>query len=373
MIRWEKKTVALQCTVALSRKAMKRTFLTSLLPLVMLLSVVVWSVERSSRTQEKGNGEAAQHTINGQWTVVSAGVGDSVRDFQFLDENHGWAITAHSVWKTTDGGQTWAEIRKAPTVKLLEHYEPQETMEEVQFLSQTEGWVVEGTYLIHTTDGGASWERTKPDNVTIRSVRFLDRDNGWFVGQLLRLPSRKGEVETWHPVIYGTKDRGENWRRLYMGPEEHYPLWDVWPLSSKDIWAVGFSILHSDDGGATWKKVRINNWEGARGMPGQVRFSDSGIGWITVNEPGGYLFTNDAGQRWESRPVSIVPGGFADVVYVSPTEAWGVAGDIYQSSDSGSTWVRVLEGDYFRIQYLKDKNLLFASGKHLAKCKIPLR
>jgi len=90
--------------------------------------------------------------INGKFTVVSTGVGDNIRDFQFLDENHGWAVTRHSVLKTTDGGQTWMEIRTAPNHKVSEHYAPQETMEKVQFLSQAEGWAVEGSHLIHTVD-----------------------------------------------------------------------------------------------------------------------------------------------------------------------------------------------------------------------------
>lgn len=350
---------------------MKRTYLIASLALVAVVAVLVWLLERSSHIQQVGNREATTQAINTEWVEMSAGVGDDFRDFQFLDENHGWAITAHSLWKTDDSGQTWAEMRKAPTVKLLEHFEPQETMEHVQFLSQGEGWVVEGSSLIHTTDGGASWEKHKPDGVTIRSVRFIDIHNGWLVGQLLRVASRKGEVESWHPVIYGTKDGGNNWRRLYMGPEDHYPLWDVWPLSSKDISAVGFSILHSDDAGARWNKVHIKDWQGVSGMPGEVRFLDSNVGWMKTSERGGYLFTNDGGKTWEPRPVSIVPGGFADLVYVSPTEAWAVAGGVYHSSDSGRIWTKVSEGDYFRIGYLVTARSLFAARRSIAKYRLP--
>jgi len=301
--------------------------------------------------------------------MISTGVGDSLRDFQFLDENNGWAITAHSIWRTDDGGHTWTEVRRAPTVKLLNHYEPQETLESVQFFSPSEGWVIEGTSLIHTTDSGATWEKYKPDGVAIRSIRFLDRDNGWFVGQLLRLPAVKDEFETWHPVIYGTKDGGNNWRRVYIGPEERYPLWDVWPLSSKDIWAVGVTILHSDDGGASWNKVPLKDRRGVSGMPVEIRFLDSNVGWMKTNEPGGYLLTTDGGNTWEPRPVSIVPGGFADVLYVSLTEAWGVARDIYRSNDSGITWTKVLDGDYFKLQHLKEGGILFVAGKSIAKRK----
>jgi photosystem II stability/assembly factor-like uncharacterized protein len=349
---------------------MKRTFLISVLVLVALVSMVIWMVERTSRTQEKGNSKASD-AIKGQWTVISAIIGDNLRDFQFLDENHGWAITTNSIWKTDDGGQTWTEVRKAPTVKLLKYYEPQETLEKVQFLSQTEGWVVEGNHLVHTTDGGASWQKHEFKNVIVRSFRFLNRENGWFVGQLMRLPLRKGEVEIWHPVIYGTKNGGRNWQPLFIGSDEHYPLWDVWPISPTKIWAVGFSILHSEDGGATWNRVHIKDWKGVSGMPIEIQFLDSNVGWMKTSEGGGYLFTSDGGKNWEPRPVLIVPGGLANVVYVNPIEVWGVAGNIYHSSDGGKSWVEVLEGDYFRIQYLRDQKILFAVGKSIAKCVLP--
>lgn len=350
---------------------MKRTHLISLLGLVVVVVIVAWSLQTPSRTEQKRNDKAATQAISGKWTVVSEGVVDNLRDFEFLDENHGWGVTKHSLWKTADGGRTWKEIRKAPSVKVLENYEPLEIMEQIQFLSESDGWIVEGNYLVHTTDGGGSWQKHEVQNVIVRSVRFLDQDNGWFVGQVLRLPSRKGEIEGWNPVIYGTKNGGTNWRRLYMGPDERYPLWGIWPVSAKDIWAVGSSLLHSDDAGATWEKVYIKDRLGVSGMPYAIRFLDSNVGWIKTNEPGGYFVTHDGGKTWEPRSVSIVPGGFADIAYTSPSEAYGVARAVYHSNDSGRTWTKMFEGDYLRIEYLSSARCLFAAGSSIAKYRFP--
>lgn len=349
---------------------MNKTYLISLLAAAVVVAVIARSLERTSRTQQKGGDELITQTTNDRWMLLSNGVGDYFRDFHFLDEDHGWGVTKHSLWKTDNGGRNWTEIRTASTVKLLEHYEPQETLERVQFLTRSEGWVVEGSYLIHTTDGGASWQKHKPDNVLVRSFRFLNSENGWLVGQWLQLPTKSEEVETWHPVIYATKDGGKNWRRLFTGPEDHYPLWDVWPISSKDIWAVGFSILHSDDGGASWDKVNIKDWQGVSGIPGEVRFLDSNTGWIKTNETaGGYLLTNDGGKTWEQRPIPADTDFIDDVLYVTSTEAFVVAGNIYRSTDRGKSWVEVTEGDYSAIEYLKDQDILFAAGKDIAKYK----
>jgi photosystem II stability/assembly factor-like uncharacterized protein len=324
------------------------------------------------RTLSQGGSTPAATTKEDseQWEVASGVIEGEVRDSDFLDETHGALITAHSLWKTDDGGQKWKEIRAAPRVRILSS-EAQDLFERVNIVSPTECWAVEGSYLVHSTDGGASWQKHAFEHVVVRSVRFLDRDSGWFVGQVLRVPSIPGELESWHPVIFCTKNGGASWGALYVGPEDRVPLWDVWPISSQDIWAVGFSILHSDDGGARWMKASLNDWQGVSGTAIEVRFLDKSVGWIKTNGPGGYFFTDNAGKTWEPRPPPIGNAFVEDVTYVSARNAWAVAGDIYQSTDGGKFWKDVEKGEYSRIQYLKDKGVLLAEGKNIAKYKLP--
>ena len=271
------------------------------LPLIALsLLVLNYLSASNARQHEISEVATANHPL--PQTVKPTLPAKPFRDVDFLDKLYGWGVTDHSLWKTTDGGQNWTEVKTSPNIKTLEHYEPQEVMEKVQFINQENGWVVEGDYLIHTTDGGGSWGKQEIKNVIIRSFRFIDSNNGWAVGQLLRLANKKQEFESWHPVIYATTDGGRTWRNLYTGPEDHYPFWDVWPVSSSDIWAVGFAVLTSRDGGKNWKKIHIEDRGGAVGMPIKVRFINSQTGWMITNEGSdGYLFTDDGGKTWKPR------------------------------------------------------------------------
>ena len=93
---------------------------------------------------------------------------------------------------------------------------------------------------------------------------------------------------------------------------------------------------------------------------------------MTTNEPGGYLFTNDGGRTWEARAVAAASGSVSDIVYVTANDAWAVGKGIYHSTDGGRLWSKELDGDFSRIQYLKDKGLIVALGeKRIAKRQEP--
>ncbi len=350
-------------------ETMKRLHLTSTLAAGLAFIMMSGRQGWSSRAQHE---QVKPGPVN-QWTIFSPPEGRPFRDFQFLNETQGWAVSDHQIWKTVDGGRSWTDARAAPKVKLLRNYEPQETMEGVSLVSPIGAWVVEGSYLVHTTDGGASWEKQEFEHVIVRSCRFADHNSGWFVGQKMRLPQTKEEVETWYPVVYGTKDGGKSWRRLFTGPENPYPLWDVWPVSSTEVWAVGVSILHTTDAGKTWAEVHVDSRPEVSGMPSSVHFLDSNYGWITTNQAeGGYWFTSDGGKTWDVRGEATPDGwAFGEVVYSSPSDVWAVSGGVFHSDDGGKTWAKVLNGDYSRIQYLKDQRVLFATGHELARYKLP--
>jgi len=337
--------------------------------LLLLLAGVVGSRWVRTDNSPVQNDRTAPHTATAsdERADLSKTPQADFRDFLFLDEHHGWAVTSYALWKTDDGGQTWEEIKKSQLRKLFDKIETLDVFEMLQFFDGTEGWVVEGNHLSHTTDGGVSWQDQEFEHVTVRSVRFIDRNRGWFAGQLMTLPRKKGDVEHWHPIIYETEDGGKKWRCSFIGPEDHYPLWDIWPISSTSIWAVGGLIVNSSDGGATWRKVKVSDWSGVGGMPFRVRFLDSRTGWIITNAPGAYLMTSDGGKTWEPLPTEPGTQGFTDVVYTSVAEAFGVRRALYHSTDHGQTWTKVADGDYYRVRYLREGDFIFAGGKGVIK------
>src|SRR5947209_18960956 len=80
----------------------------------------------------------------------------------------------------------------------------------VQFVDRDEGWAVGDEGVVwHTIDGGRSWEREPPGGrASLRSVQFLTPFTGWIAGRE-ELPHNGGSVG----VLLFTQDGGLRWRR----------------------------------------------------------------------------------------------------------------------------------------------------------------
>jgi len=93
---------------------------------------------------------------------------------------------------------------------------------------------------------------------------------------------------------------------------------------------------------------------------------------MSTNAWGNYIFTNDGGASWEARPVSqIQVGGLGEIAYVSSNQAWALANGVLYSTDSGRTWTKVLDGDFYFIKYVPVARCLFVVGSQVSKYKLP--
>ncbi len=84
----------------------------------------------------------------------------------------------------------------------------------VQFIDRDEGWAVgDGGAVWHTIDGGRTWERQPTGTIaSLRSLQFLNPYTGWVVGRE-ELPHGAGSTG----VILFTRDGGLRWQRLSSG------------------------------------------------------------------------------------------------------------------------------------------------------------
>jgi photosystem II stability/assembly factor-like uncharacterized protein len=337
--------------------------------LLSLIAGVAYIYAPRLRSQKVRGSVAAPPPHPGGWDVRQIDTGLPFRDVQFLDQTVGWGTTSEGLWRTTDGGGHWSLVRNTQSAKLpVVNFSSDEIMDGVQFLNAGEGWVVEGGHLIHTTDGGGTWVADGIENTLVTSCFFLNPNEGWSVGQRMRLPKGPGSVDTWHKIVYGTKDGGASWSRLYEERDDDpYPIDGLCATSRDDIWAGG--TVHSTDGGVTWKPVNIQDRTGVGGGPCSITFLDRLVGWITTNGPGGYLYTGDGGANWEPRPAppDFNGSGPRPLVYVNPTEAWAAAvAGMYHSTDTGKTWVKVLDGHYTGVLLLGNEGTLMAFGRDFA-------
>jgi photosystem II stability/assembly factor-like uncharacterized protein len=153
----------------------------------------------------------------------------SPRAIRFLDARNGFVSGQNAnLWRTRDGGETWARVplsfpSKAP--------EPSPTLLGMFFEDARRGWLVgEAATTLRTRDGGETWEAVNvgAGRATLSAVSFAGAD-GWIVGYLPDNAARS--------VVYRTRDGGQTWalERTLDGEE----LRAVQALDADTAWAVG--------------------------------------------------------------------------------------------------------------------------------------
>src|SRR5207302_3584010 len=113
----------------------------------------------------------------------------------------------------------------------------------VQFVDRNEGWAVGDDGVVwHTIDGGQSWER-QPTGVraSLRSIHFLNPYTGWVAGRE-ELPHGQGSAG----VLLFTQDGGLKWRRI--GSRFFPGLQRVQFVDNKTGFAVGDGTEHFPSG-----------------------------------------------------------------------------------------------------------------------------
>jgi photosystem II stability/assembly factor-like uncharacterized protein len=128
----------------------------------------------------------------------------------------------------------------------------------VQFLDRNEGWAVGDEGVVwHTIDGGKTWER-QPSGVraSLRALHFVNPYTGWVVGRD-ELAHGGGSAG----VLLYTKDGGLKWQRVTLNtmPGLHRVWFDA---TGKTGFVAGdgseeypTGLFRTDDGGGTWQPV----------------------------------------------------------------------------------------------------------------------
>lgn len=255
---------------------------------------------RTWKKQESGLKKAplyAVHFLDGErgWACGGPGDGPRARGHILM----GGDMSAAAVLRTIDGGKTWKNIW-APTnftltcIRMLDgkrgvigshggprhadgdtvtssdggkSWRPRRCFRALQALCFVDGktgyaagtrvsvgffpqprdplYLRKKTRLIKTTDGGHRWKPLKHPELggrdELTGIHFADVNNGWACGSA--------------GVILHTGDGGATWKQQKSGVEE--PVRDVFALSPKEAWGFGYggTVLHTTDAGGTWEKV----------------------------------------------------------------------------------------------------------------------
>ena len=268
----------------------------------------------------------------------------------FPDQQNGWAVgPLGRVIQTSDGGATWLH-RLLPT---------DADFNAVYFLNAKIGWVGGGfdgharygekltgkACIWQTTDGGKSWRRlvqiengrkeahSHPE--TVNRLLFKNRREGWAVthGSTKKPhPEINGATPTEYGRILHTLDGGRTWKQVYYG----FPLKHI--ARRGDRWCVaGYGIAISSDG-KKWKNVALHTISFA------VAFADRD-NVIAVGEAGGYAQSANGGSDWTLSKPKILQETHMDAIgFAGPNVGWigGSAKEhhdgLFTTSNGGKTW-----------------------------------
>lgn len=227
-----------------------------------------------------------------------------------MNATQGWGITADAIFRTMDGGRTWAKTLPPPG------HRPTASLA-AGFFGTADAWVAaaatSGVTVYRTTDGGQAWRHTSvqianpqasptaspPQTESPQHVTFLDPSHGWI--WVSPGPAMGGEAGT----LIATTDGGAHWTAVSVAKVREGSLPAVPYLGIKS----GFSFTSATDG---WMTVRA-----------------------TMRAAAAVYVTRDGGRTWRRKawPPSLAP---AHIVGLSPLSA---------ATGGGPLGFAVLEGN----------------------------
>lgn len=97
--------------------------------------------------------------------------------------------------------------------------------------------------ILRSKDGKRWFQVVSPTNSTLTAITFADAQQGWIVGH--------------DASILHTADGGKTWKLQYFKPEDNKPLFGITALDAQHAYAVGAYglFLVTQDGGENWSAV----------------------------------------------------------------------------------------------------------------------
>jgi hypothetical protein len=292
------------------------------------------------------------------------GAGVFIEHLRFLPANplYGWALgrieaaPGYSLWRTQNGGASWSRT----DIGLL----PASEFHSFDPLSETLIWARSHHRLFKSTDGGSSWAEVQFDLPNIEKALFLDDNTGFILS--------RDDAAGVHR-FYKTLDGGQGWQPLH---ERQYIDHDSYfvALSSTQAGFVDYrhQEIHMLDKhssavslrnmprlvpdaaplslseGATWFAAGSLSTSFGRQLPGDdfMTYSTQNLLWAST----------DRGSSWQRVKVPAAENCWGLVAIRSQGNAvWALDlnGTILSSSDGGASW-QARRFDRYAIEEVKD-------------------
>jgi len=295
------------------------------------------------------------------WVNQSNGwVTSDLKSIYFDDESNGYACGSYSAFiYTTDGGMMWFPTTGASGVNFE------------AFTKDPGGnwWttVKEGE-IYKSTNAGMNWVEKYSGNKELYSITFQNSNNGHAAGQDgvvlyttnggenwnagvnnfgLRLAKTRaagavGFAIGWKGNVLKSLDGGQTWNPVGAATyTRHGENRGIWFLNENNGFLCGsFGLRKTTDGGVSWTDV---DPPAQNALLNAVKFNDASNG-LAVGAHGEIYKTTDGGSTWSlsstsSFALSDVHYASSSVVYATGYDPDTPFGVILKSTDGGSTWV----------------------------------
>jgi photosystem II stability/assembly factor-like uncharacterized protein len=230
------------------------------------------------------------------------------------------------------------------------------TVSEPHFVTADIGWMTDFRGLYRTLDGGNSWQKVViADGAEVRSVYFSDVRNGWAGG--------------WDGVIYHTTDAGQTWRKQQTSLD--YQIQQIFFVDALRGWATAFicypdlrrmaALMRTSDGGDKWEILLNVEADSPRAVTSLV-FVSANEGWGIDSWQYNIVHTVDGGKTWKIQQRRM-DHGWNSLSFINDREGWAIGGDgIAHTSDGGETWDYQLDYKPGEENYLE--GIAFTDNKH---------
>lgn len=294
---------------------------------------------------------AVSNNSGASWTIPGVSLNrEDLRVISFLNDQFGYALGGSAtagdslgvVMLTNDGGNSWSQLSFNPKYRLYSG----------DFITTQTGFVSSrgNAGVFKTTDGGATWaQQTLPITSTstiIYSTEFWDEQTGY--------------VATSGGDLLKTTDGGANWVAL---PDPHgtSAIYDIELFSVADLIATGSSgkTYRSTDGGTTWTNLNpTTSTIYACDFPSaQFGYLVGSSGRIVMTSDGGTTWTV---QTSNSTATLYSVKFYSDSVGF----VLGSVGEVLFTSDAGTTWIPYTQAPSTATFYAADirNGGLYAAG-----------
>jgi len=237
--------------------------------------------------------------IHSQWEQQQFPGTDQLYKIDFTDSLHGWVAGFNSIYRTTDGGETWT-TSDIPQGKWGELY----ALDAMTVFYSTWNSTQEKTRGIRRTiNGGNTWETVDTSQYYYNEFEFVTDQIGF---------AACGIPPNWDAVLCKTTDGGESWTTIAHNFENtEYELTGISFIDESLGWTVTYDgyVFRTVDGGFTWSfQDSIRAEESSWFLPVRdIEFTTPDSGWAVGGISGVMLIakTVDGGQTWSH----IIQGG----------------------------------------------------------------